>query len=387
MKRIFATFLIASALSVGAQQALFEAPAKVESPVINADGTATFNLYAPGAGNVALIGDVLRPFGMHQAEMARDTAGYYTFTTPAALPAELYTYNFAIDGVRAIDPANAFIIRDVSSLFNVFIAPGEASARYKMADVPHGTVAKRWYATPGAPVTQRRMSIYTPPGYETSGKSYPVLYLLHGMGGDENAWLELGRVAQILDNMIASGEIEPMIVVLPNGNMALEAAPGESSLGFAQPTFYLPYTMDGTFEAAFPGIVEFVEANYRAIPDKAHRAIAGLSMGGFHSMQISKEYPDLFDYVGLFSAAVNRGNGDSEIYRDVDAKIDRQFATPPAVYWIAIGADDFLYKENVDYRARLDAAAHPYTYYESTGGHEWRNWRSYLTRFLPLLFK
>ncbi|MDE6286335.1 MAG: esterase, partial [Muribaculaceae bacterium] len=223
---------------------------------------------------------------------------------------------------------------------------------------------------------------------ENGDKSYPVFYLLHGMGGDENAWSELGRATQILDNMIARGEVEPMIVVMTNGNVDMQAAPGETSAGFVAPTTQLPSTMNGMFETHFPDVVNFVDSHYRTIPDKAHRAIAGLSMGGFHSLHISKEYPDMFDHVGLFSAAIlPREGATSPIYADFDGKLARQFAAKPALYWIAIGDKDFLYSANKDYRAMLDSHNYPYEYVESPDGHIWKNWRIYLTQFLPKLFK
>ncbi|MDE6320660.1 MAG: esterase, partial [Muribaculaceae bacterium] len=215
-----------------------------------------------------------------------------------------------------------------------------------------------------------------------------VLYLLHGMGGDENAWTELGRAAQILDNLIAQGKVEPMIVVMTNGNAALQAAPGESSLGFVTPTTNLPHTMDGTFEEHFPEVVNFIDTNFRTIDSKGGRAIAGLSMGGFHSMHISKQYPDMFDYVGLFSAAIMPGKDTtSPIYQDIEGKLKTQFDKKPALYWIAIGDKDFLYEANKEYRKLLDEKGYPYTYYESPDGHIWKNWRIYLSKFTPMLFK
>lgn len=146
--------------------------------------------------------------------------------------------------------------------------------------------------------------------------------------------------------------------------------------------------MDGSFEMHFPEVVKYIDSHYRTIPDKAHRAIGGLSMGGFHSMHISKQFPDMFDYVGLFSAAVNPRNGMvSEVYSNLDAKLKTQFEAKPALYWIAIGNKDFLYEENRDYRKYLDQHNFPYTYRESEDGHIWKNWRIYLTEFLPLLFR
>ena len=218
-----------------------------------------------------------------------------------------------------------------------------------------------------------------------------MLYLLHGIGGDENAWSELGRAAQILDNLIAQGKAEPMLVVMTNGNISQEACPGETSEGFRVPTMMLPKTMEGSFETAFPDVVKFIEKTYRVKKDKAHRAIAGLSMGGFHSLFISINNPDLFGYIGLFSAAVDQQqkdpNGFPNIYADRNKKIDALFAKNPKLFWIGIGKTDFLFKNNNDLRAYLNSKGHKYTYLETDGGHIWRNWRIYLSEFTPLLFK
>lgn len=217
-----------------------------------------------------------------------------------------------------------------------------------------------------------------------------MLYLLHGMGGDETAWSELGRAVQILDNLIASGKAEPMIVVMPNGNMARRAAPGQDSLGFAQPEFYLPHTMDGVYENHFPEIVEYVDSNFRTVKDKNSRAVAGLSMGGFHSLFTSASHPGMFGYVGLFSAAVEpiqTGQPVAELYHDRAGQIRRQFKKGVKKYYIAIGVDDFLYDSNKAFRAELDSLGVPYIYKESEYGHEWTNWRRYLVDFLPVLFR
>ncbi|MDY3857788.1 MAG: alpha/beta hydrolase-fold protein [Muribaculaceae bacterium] len=370
-------------LTMCGQQALWGVP-MFKAPEVNADRTVTFRFLAPQADTVYIDGDFQSP---ERPLMTKDEKGLWCYTTPEPLAPELYSYAFNVDGLRMPDPANVYQIRDVATVTNVFLVPGEQADYYRVADVPHGTVSKVWYHSPKIG-NDRRMTIYTPAGDETSPRRSPVLYLLHGMGGDENAWSELGRATQILDNMIAAGEVEPMIVVMPNGNVDMQAAPGETSIGFEPPTIALPRTMDGTFEEAFPEIVAFTDSIYRTLPDKANRAIAGLSMGGFHSFQISKEYPQMFDYVGLFSSAFNRGkDSGSPVYSDVDNKLARQFATAPRLYWIGIGKEDFLYKDNQAFTDKLDAAGYPYQYYESPGGHIWRNWRVYLTRFLPQLFK
>ena len=226
----------------------------------------------------------------------------------------------------------------------------------------------------------RRMTVYTPAGYESSDKRYPVLYLLHGMGGDENAWSELGRASQILDNLIARGDAEPMIVVMTNGNGSQQAAPGETPAGLVKPVARVPQPAKGSFVGHFPEVVEFVDNNYRTVADKTHRAVAGLSMGGGHSLQISLENPDTFDYVGLFSSAIPNN-------ADLAEKLKVQFEKKPALYYIAIGDQDFLYDMNKEYRALLDSNSYPYVYVESPEGHLWRNWRKYLSDFAPRLFK
>ena len=371
-------------LSALAQQAL-GGGSKIVSPEIHENNTVTFRLRAPKAVKVQVTGDFLT---QGSADLVENKNGVWEYTTPAPLAPELYGYTFLVDGLKINDPSNVYMIRDVNTITNVFIIGGERADLYKVNDVPHGTVSKVWYDSPSLGM-DRRLTVYTPAGYETSGKRYPVFYLLHGMGGDENAWSELGRATQILDNLIAQGKAEPMILVMTNGNAALEAAPGESSLGWeAQPSFQLPKTMEGSFETHFPEVVKFVDKHYRTKSGKKNRAIAGLSMGGFHSLHISKQYPDMFDYVGLFSAAIFPGkNVESPVYENMEGKLAMQFAKRPALYWIAIGKTDFLYKANEEYRKLLDAKGYPYEYFENEDGHIWRNWRIYLSEFAPKLFK
>ena len=360
---------------------------QVASPDVHADNSVTFNLIAPEAQKVQITGDFLPPkkveFGGNTydtpgvADLVKNDQGVWSFTTEPLKP-ELYTYN-------------VYNIRDINNLFSVLLIGGDARTDlYKVNKVAHGNVSKVWYESPTAGLT-RSCTVYTPAGYETSNKEYPVLYLLHGIGGDENAWSELGRAVQILDNLIAQGKAEPMLVVMTNGNISQEACPGETSEGFPVPTMMLPKTMEGSFEVAFPDVVNFIEKTYRVKKDKAHRAIAGLSMGGFHSLFISINNPDLFGYIGLFSAAVDQQqadpNGHPEIYADRNAKIDGLFAKKPNLFWIGIGKTDFLFKNNNDLRAYLDSKHHKYTYLETEGGHIWRNWRIYLSEFTPLLFK
>jgi enterochelin esterase-like enzyme len=393
-KSLVLLFSIVLSHLVVAQEALFNA-ADLKSPEINADKTVTFRFFAPKADSVFVTGDFLPTmkiksrFGLvdvpKPALLKKDDKGVWTFTTEALSP-ELYSYSFTVDGLRSIDPNNPFLNRDVATVTNIFIVGGPQADYYKVNDIPHGSVTRRWYDSPGLGI-DRRITIYTPPGYESSKTNYPVLYLLHGAGGDEEAWIALGRTAQIMDNLIAQGKAKPMIVVMPNGNASQDAAPGEGNTGFYKPQFMAPRTMEGSYEGAFMDIVKFVEKNYRVNAKKESRAIAGLSMGGFHSMHISRFYPNTFDYVGLFSAAIMpREDATAKVYSNIDETLKVQKDNGTKLYWIAIGKTDFLYQANVDFRKKLDGMGMKYEYVESEGGHIWRNWRVYLSQFVPKLF-
>ena len=357
-------------------------------PQVHPDGRVTFKFRAPEAQEVKLSGDWMPnlPSGRVTRDFQKQGDSLWTYTTKP-LPSELYWYHFIVDGVRTIDPLNTFVIRDVSSIFNLFIVPGEKGDLYGVQKVPHGTVTQRWYESSSLGIT-RRMTVYTPPGYESSDTHYPILYLLHGAGGDEKAWSDLGRAPQILDNLIAAGKAEPMIVVMPNGNVVQEAAPGEGSTGLTQPSFQESSMRMGEYEPSFKDIITFVESQYRVKSEHGQRAIAGLSMGGFHSLHISRTYPKTFDYIGLFSPAILPWNNpDAAVYQNMDRTLKTQKENGYKLYWIAIGKEDFLYDQVRDYRKRLDAIDMPYEYLETEGGHVWYLWREYLTAFSQRLFK
>lgn len=378
---IASAFMAVSGLS--AQESI-HAPLPTMSPVVTDSSTVVFSLTAPQADSVKVIGSFLEEPLM----MKKGFGGRWYAETPRLAP-DLYNYRLEIDGVTTVDPANPYLMRDIATQFNIFIVPGGKADYFLPADLPHGSVSKVWYRSDSLAV-DRRMTVYTPAGYETSGKNYPVLYLLHGMGGDEDAWNELGRAAIILDNMIAAGLVEPMIVVMPNGNATQAAAPGYTGEGLILPDGMRSVAPAGKFEQAFPEIVSYIDSNYRTIPDKAHRAITGLSMGGGHSWRISMLFPEMFDYVGLFSAAVRWNGSGVADPSDTEAgqnMLRRQFELNPRLYWIGIGKEDFLYDLNKNFRNDLDRMGVKYTYEETEGGHTWTNWRHYLVDFLPLLFR
>ena len=401
-KLVIAIAALCIGLGAHAQQALWGGPS-VESPVINADGTVTFRFQAPKAIKVEVTGDFLPTEKMEvefngnkmtfdapgARELKEGQGGVWEYTTDFAVAPDMYNYTFRVDGVSQIDPHNMWVNRDVASLTSVLLvpAPGERSDLYAIHKVPHGTVSKVWYNSPTAGF-DRRLTVYTPAGYETSKAKYPVLYVLHGIGGDEDAWVTQGRASQILDNLIARGEAKPMIVVFTNGNIACEAAPLENADGYVNPTMSLPKTMEGTFETAFPEIVKFIDGRYRTIAKKQSRAVCGLSMGGFHTLNLSINYPDMFNYSGMFSAAIGVSDPTvSPMYMDFDKKLDTYFAKKPALLWIGCGNTDFLYQANLDFMKKLDQNGFKYTFMETDGGHIWKNWRIYLTEFVPLIFK
>jgi enterochelin esterase family protein len=371
--------LMAMAFLMNAQRGFFAPP--VSSPHIAKDGAVTFKVKAPGADTVRLIIDT------RVDTLMRHTGNETWSITLHDLEPDLYMYYFTIDGMKVLDENNAQVLRDVKSVMNTFVLDPNGDSPVAVHDVPHGEVRAVWYDSPTLNM-KRRMMVYLPAGYDQSRQRYPVFYLLHGSGGDETVWLEQGHAAQILDNLIATGKAEPMIVVMPNGNIDEQAAVGMTPDNNAQPTFVHKNWMDGTFEQTFKDIMQWVDNNYRTRASKQFRAIAGLSMGGYHSLYISANQPDDFAYVGLFSPAISRmDQGKCPIYDDLEAKLITQFKRRPKVYWMGIGKDDFLYKDNAEYRKLLDKNRLRYTYHESGAGHEWANWRDYLVIFTQLIFK
>ena len=380
MKRHLILFIaIIAVFTMSAQQGFMAPP--VHSPDIAKDGSVTFKVKAPNADTVRLIID------SRLDTLMKHTGNETWSITLRDLEPDLYMYYFIIDGVKAIDNENAQVLRDVRTVMNTFVLDPNGDCPVAVHDVPHGSVEAVWYDSPTLNA-KRRMMIYLPPGYEQGKQRYPVFYLLHGTGGDETVWLEQGHAAQVLDNLIATGKAEPMIVVMPNGHTDTPAAPGMGPNNNEQPSFAHKQWMEGTFEQSFNDIVNWVDNNYRTRAAKRYRAIAGLSMGGYHTLYISANQPDDFAYVGLFSAAISRmDQGKSKIYDDMEAKLVTQFKQRPRLYWIGIGKDDFLYKDNAEFRKMLDKNRLRYTYHESGAGHEWANWRDYLIIFTQQLFK
>ncbi|MBP5486710.1 MAG: esterase [Bacteroidales bacterium] len=345
----------------------------VISPEIQGD-SVTFRLRADYATVVKLSGSwMANPYG-GTIDMTRGENNIWSVKVPLPAP-EIYTYNFVVDGVAVNDPQNVLVQRDGTRYLPMLFVPGERSENYVEA-TKHGTVSHPWYDSKILGYS-RRLSVYTPYGYEANPKKkYPVLYLLHGAGGDEEAWISMGRAAQIMDNLIEKGLAEPMIVVMPNGNPGQQAARTlnipEKNINWRSEEFRNAYVNSLCTE-----IVQFIEKNFRAIPKPESRAIAGLSMGGGHTISASILYPSLFDYICPLSAAGQATPEQIATLKKAGVKL----------YFLACGDADFLFEGSKTLDKTLTEQGLDHTFFVSDGGHTWSNWRLYLNTFARLLFK
>jgi enterochelin esterase family protein len=335
--------------------------------------------------------------------MAKDEEGVWSVTVGPLAP-ELWGYWFLVDGVKALDPGNAETQRDGSRIDNLLMISGPGSDLWDFKDVPHGTVAAVWYPSPTLKLARRRMIVYTPPGYEAGETRFPVLYLLHGGGGDEDAWMTMGRASVIMDNLIAQGRAKPMIVVMPNGNPtqtvsqgygfgptpARRAMPAPTTApAAAQPAAAPavrsprpPQPYAGSYpESLVKDVIPFVEKHFRARASKDGRAIAGLSMGGGHTLMATNNNPGVFGYIGVFSAGA----------RTIDETLEKQLLALRSggveLYWVGVGATDFALEGTKNLAALLKKLDFEFTYREVPGGHYWFIWRVFLGEFGSLLFQ
>ena len=381
MKRILiALASLAMATGVLSAQELTNFAFWGQKPVISPEvqnDSVTFRLKADYATVVKLSGSWMpNPWG-GTIDMTRGENNVWEVTIPLPEP-EIYTYNFVADGVSVNDPQNVMVQRDGSRYLSMLLVDGERTENYKAAE-QRGTISHPWYDSEILGIN-RRLTVYTPYGYEKNTKTkYPVLYLLHGAGGDEEAWSSMGRTAQILDNLIAKGLAKPMIVVMPNGNPNQQAAQT-----FGLPTTEMdwrnPDNRNNYVRSLVEEIVPFIEKNYRTVAKKSHRAIAGLSMGGGHTIAASGMYPNVFDYICPLSMGANKSE-------ELSAQLQGIKKAGYKLYWLACGNTDFLFEQANQLDEALTENGLEHTYYVSEGGHVWANWRLYLNTFAPLLFK
>jgi len=356
------------------------APPRVLSPEVAADGKVTFRLRAAEAKAVALSsgGDLPQiPFGQN-LPMQKGADGVWSLTI-GPVDAGAYRYAFVVDGVSTVDPAQPRVSPSNDNVWSLFTVAG---AKFMdTLDVPHGAVAEvRYYSKELG--KWRRMHVYTPPGFGTSQKSYPVLYLLHGAFDSDASWSTVGREADIIDNLIADGRAAPMLVVMPAGHTGPFNLGGGGAAGLGIDQFVREFERD---------IRPYVEHNYPVKTGPKQTAIAGLSMGGAQTLEISIKHLKDFGYVGVFSSGVLGGNGANAV-DDWGVKYaaqldDKAARSQLALLWFSTGKDDFLLQTTKATVALFEKHGFKPTFKESAGGHTWINWREYLDQFAPQLFK
>lgn len=349
--------------------------AVIVSPEIG-EKTVTFRISAPKAKLVRLYGSWMKSIDS-STNMLKDSVGTWTVKIPTPSP-ELYTYHFMVDGMTVNDVNNIFLQRDGVRYLSVLLVPGKTTSNYFEAN-QRGNLKKVWYDSPTIG-SNRHMYVYTPYGYETSNQNYPVLYLLHGGGGDEDAWSTMGRAVQILDNLIEKKLAVPMICVMPNGNPGQKAAKtlllDEKLYDRNDPAFQNLY-----ITSIVKDIIPYVEKNYKAISNADSRAVAGLSMGGAHTISVSNEFPGTFNYICPLSIGVRT------ITPEFESKLQGVKKAGYKLYWFACGNEDFLWEMAKTTEASLSKNGIEHTFFVSPGGHTWANWRIYLNTFGQLLFK
>ncbi len=381
---------------------------RIVSPEINGD-SVTFRLNAPDASSVSVSGSWKS--AERSVNMVKDTAGVWSVTLTGLEP-ELYNYTFSADGVGMIDPLNRQqIIRDGSRYMSIFLISGPESEMYaSKVDIPHGDLEKVWYESPTLDLT-RRMYVYTPAGYDEGTEKYPVFYLLHGAGGDEDAWSSMGRTVQIMDNLIVQGKAEPMIVVMTNGNANQAAATIDYPMAQAQGGMGGFGSNAGLFEKSIiDDVIPYIDNNYRTLADREHRAIAGLSMGGGQTTYAALNNLDKFAWIGSFSGAfvlwpnaraeadpqepaepgrrgpegLNLDAVETQIFPNLNSSVNSELS----LLYIAIGNDDFLFDSNRQFKDWLKEKGINFVDIDTPGySHEWSYWRICLVDYASRLFK
>ena len=362
----------------------------VISPEVTPDRKIVFRVYAPDAHDVRVAGTDM-PGLAQGGHMSKDEKGIWEVTFGPVDPGA-YRYNLVVDGATVLDANNPSVSESNDSPWSMVYVPG--AAFMDTQDVPHGSVETVTYYSKTLQKF-RRLHVYLPPGYETSSKKYPIFYLLHGAGDSDDSWTSVGRAGFILDNLIAAGKAKPMVVVMPAGHTARRpfgnGAPAARDLNFND-DFVRDFESD---------IMPLAETRYRVETDRAHRAIAGLSMGGAHTLIIGISHLDKFAYLGVFSSGLLStfpvrlpGSGSDAAPADPTWENQNRAQLENAalkkglkLFWFSTGADDFLINNTRATVELFKKYGFAPEFHESTGAHTWINWRNYLNEFAPRLFQ
>ncbi len=334
------------------------------SPETTPDSKITFRLLAPNADTVAVVrGDM--PGATPTFPMTKNADGLWETTVGPFTPGA-YRYRFTVNGVTTVDPRNPASSESNNDIWSLALVPG--SEIFDTKQVPHGAVAAVTYYSTELK-RARRMTVYTPPGYESGKGKYPVFYLLHGSSDSDASWSTVGRAGVILDNLIAAKKAKPMIVVMPHGHTSraprVQGAPDDFPNEF------------------MADILPYIEKNYRTQPGRAARAIAGLSMGGGHTLAIGIPHLNQFAYLGVFSSSA-RPTFEEQNAAALD---NAAWKKGLKLFWIATGKEDAGLKRTQDSVAMFKKHGFTVEYKESERGHVWLNWRDYLAEFAPRLFQ
>lgn len=344
----------------------------VVSPEVYQDQTVTFRISAEDAKTVDLVLpdiNITRP-------MEKDGSGLWSITVGPLKP-DIYVYNFMIDGAHTVDPMNPSLKRGRGLTTSLVEIPGEKPMYFSEQAIPHGTVHIHRYNSKITGTT-RVLYTYTPPGYtEESKNKYPVLYLLHGGGDTENAWVEIGQANRIADNLLASGKMKPMIIVMPLGHASFPGSTSSQGISSQKPN---------AFEQDFlTEIIPFVEKTYNVSTDRKDRAISGLSMGGGQTLSIGLNNMDKFAYILPLSAAARNADQDPTMQKILSDpnKINKDLK----LFWIGCGTEDGLFTSAKSFSDLLNKKGINHIFYPTPGAHTWLVWRLFLNEFLPYLFK
>lgn len=350
-------------------------PAGVKSPEYNADGSVTFRCQAPNAEKVMLECQMFSG----TKPMEKDERGVWTLTVKPEVP-DIYPYAFQIDGTQVADPNNMHLFPNEGFKYSLVDVRGEAASVQDIQDVPHGKVSYRYYFSKACGV-ERPMCVYTPAGYDPAGsEKLPVLYLIHGMTDTYETWFKVGKMNNILDNMIAKGEAKRMIVVMPYAN----PYPEMILQGKAQA--YNSMDVKLTTQEFVEEVMPFIESNYNVKADADNRAIAGFSLGGRQALAAGFGNPDKFHYVAAYAPAIfgnefetNFTNGTYASIQDLKSKLKFMF--------LGTGKEDFLIQASQGFDKYLTDQGLKHTFYNPGGGHTWMNCRDYLELTVKELFK
>jgi len=351
------------------------------SPKLLPGNLVQFRIYAPEAKAVNLGGTDIPNMGMGK-EMSKSAEGVWE--VKLAIEPGAYRYNFNVDGVSILDPKNPSTSESNMNSWSLLYVPG--AGFMDTQNVPHGAVAEvTYYSTSLGKF--RRLHVYTPPGYELGKGQYPVFYLLHGAFDCDDSWTSVGRAGFILDNLIAAKKAIPMVVIMPAGHT------GPFSFGArVDPARAMVDEFGQDFTS---DIMPYAESHYRIVADRKHRAIAGLSMGGFQTLNLAIPLIDKFAYAGVFSSGIIgiKGNmGGAPASPSWEEKNQAALDNPKTrdglkLLWFATGKDDFLLETSRATVEILKRHGFDVVYKETDGAHTWINWRLYLEEFVSLLFK